>query len=72
MVPSWIRSSATPVHFDFLASVTPEQVRALTLHPCCDVLPIVGAISKRIQSAKEGRARREVERTMRAAGIRRN
>jgi hypothetical protein len=70
-VPPWIRPSAPPVHFDFLAAVTPEEVRSSTVHPCCDVLPLVGAVSRRMQSARQGRAKREVERAMRAAGIRR-
>ena len=71
IVPPWIQPPAPPVHFDFLAAVTPAEVRSSTLHPCCDVLPLVGAVSRRVQSVKEGRAKREVERAMRAAGIRR-
>jgi hypothetical protein len=71
LAPLWVRPSMPPTHFELLSAVTPEEVRASTLHPCCDVLPIVGAISKRITSAKQARAKREVERTMRAAGIRR-
>jgi hypothetical protein len=71
VVPPWIRPSAPPVHFDFLASVTPEEVRSSTVHPCCDVLPLAGIVSRQLQRAKERRATREVERAMRAAGIRR-
>jgi hypothetical protein len=74
IVPPWIQPSAPPVQFDFLAAVTPEEVRSSTLHPCCDVLPLVGAISgivsQRVQAGKQRRAKREVERAMRAAGIR--
>jgi hypothetical protein len=75
LIPPWIRPSAPPMHFDFLTSVTPDEVRSSTLHPCCDVLPLVsavgGIVSKRVQAAKQERAKREVERAMRAAGIRR-
>ena len=75
IVPPWIRPPVAAVHFDFLATVTPEEVRPSTVHPCCDVLPLVGAISgivnQRVGAAKQGRAKREVERAMRAAGIRR-
>lgn len=71
LMPLWIRPSGPPAHVDFLAAVAPEEVRGSTLHPCCDVLPIVEAIGKRLQAGKRGRAQREVARTMRAAGIRR-
>jgi len=63
------------MHFDFLASVTPQEVRSSTLHPCCDVLQLVsavsGIVSKGVRAVKQRRAKREVERVMRAAGIRR-
>ena len=39
------------------------------MHPCCDVLPVLGVIKKGLRSAKDARAKREVERTIRAAGI---
>ena len=71
IVPPWIRPPAPPVHFDFLASVTPEEVRSSTVHPCCDVLPLAGVVSRQLQGAKQRRATREVQRAMRAAGIRR-
>ena len=73
--PPWVRPSTTSYHYEFLSAVTPEEVRSATLHPCCDVLPVVGAVrdfvGKRIRSVKERRAKREVEEAMRAAGIRR-
>jgi hypothetical protein len=73
LIPPGIRPSTPPMHFDFLSSVTPEEVRSSSLHPCCDVLPLVSAVSgmvgRRVQAAKQGRAKREVERAMRSAGI---
>ena len=73
-VPPWVRPLAPPAQFEFLGSVTPEEFRASTLYPCCDVLPVIGAVGKAIggavRSAKERRAKREVEEAMRAAGIR--
>ena len=69
VAPSWIQPSTSPYHVDFLASVTPAEVRASTMHPCCDVLPVLGVIKKGLRSAKDARAKREVERTIRAAGI---
>ena len=72
--PLWVRSTASPLHIDFLQAVTPEEVRSSTVHPCCDVMPVAktvtGFIGNRIQSWKQGRAQREVEKTLRAAGIR--
>ena len=74
-VPLFVRPSAPPLQFEFLQSVTPEEVRASTVHPCCDVMPVVTAVGSAIRSGmrslKEKRARQEVEQAMRAAGIRR-
>lgn len=74
-IPLWARPSLPPVHLDFLASVTPPEVRASTLYPCCDVLPAVMAVTdvvgKGIKALKQRSARREVENAMRAAGIKR-
>jgi hypothetical protein len=73
--PPWVRPSTTTYQYDFLSAVTPEQGRSSTLHPCCDILPALGAVrdfvGKRIRSVKERRAKREVDEAMRAAGIRR-
>jgi hypothetical protein len=75
VTPPWVRPSAPTVHFDFVSSVTPEEVRSSTIHPCCNVMPVVDAVSgligKGIRAAKERRAKGEVERAMRAAGIKR-
>ena len=71
----WIRASAPRTHIDFLESVTPEEVRASTVYPCCNVVPVVeavaGLVKGRIRTVKESRARKEVAEAMRAAGIRR-
>jgi hypothetical protein len=74
-VPLFAQPSAPPVHFEFLQSTTPEEVRASTVHPCCDVMPAVSAVGsfvkERVRSARERRAKGEVEQAMRAAGIKR-
>ena len=75
VTPPWVRQSAPVAHFEFLSSVTPQEVRSSTVHPCCNVMPIVdtlgGLVGKGIRAVKDKRAKREVERAMRAAGIRR-
>ncbi len=72
--PPWVRPTMPVGHFDFLASVTPAEVRSATLHPCCPATPVIGAVSrlvgKGVRALKERRARREVEAAMKAAGIR--
>lgn len=72
--PLWVQPSAPPAHFEFLQSTTPEEFRAATVHPCCDVIPAITTasrfIGKQVRSIKERRAKREVERAMQAAGIR--
>jgi hypothetical protein len=74
-VPLWVRPSTPPVHFRFLESTTPEEVRASAAQTCCNITPAVGAVTgfvkKQIRAARERSARREVEEAMRAAGIRR-
>ena len=74
LVPLWVQPSMPAFHMDFLQTVTPEQVRAPAIYPCCDVMPLVSAVSdfvgKRIQAIKQNRAKREVENAMKAAGIR--
>lgn len=75
VTPPWVRPSTPPLHYDFLSSVTPQEVRSSTVHPCCDVMPVLEAVSgligKGVRAAQQRRAKREVERAMRAAGIRR-
>ena len=73
MTPPWMRPLAPPTHFQFLESVVPDEVRGATLHPCCNVSPVIGAVSgairNTIRSVKENRAKREVQEAMKAAGI---
>jgi hypothetical protein len=75
MIPVWVQTSTPALQFEFLQTVTPPETRASTIHPCCDVLPAVSAVTryigKRVEAVKQGRAKREVEAAMRAAGIRR-
>jgi hypothetical protein len=72
-VPPWVRPLAPPAHFEFLQSVTPVEFRGATLHPCCNVSPVISAVSSfvgdQIRSVKQRRAQREVERAMRDAGL---
>jgi len=73
--PPWVRPLAPTAHFEFLSAVTPEESRSPTVHPCCNVTPVVGVIAglvkDGVRAAKERSARREVERAMREAGIKR-
>lgn len=73
--PVWVQPSTPPLQFQFLQSVTPDEVRSPSVHPCCDVMPAVTAarslVTKGVRAVKQARARREVEQAMRAAGIRR-
>ena len=72
-VEGWVRSKAPQSHVDFLQTVTPEHFRASTMYPCCDVMPVLESvtnfISDGIRAVKQARAKREVERAMKAAGI---
>ena len=69
----WIRGAAPQSHIDFLQKVTPEEFRASTVYPCCNVIPAIEAIGSfiggRVRAIKEARAKREVAEAMRAAGI---
>lgn len=73
--PPWVRPLAPAGHFEFLSMVTPEGSRSATVYPCCNVTPLVGVVAhvvKRVvRAGKERSARREVERVMREAGIKR-
>ena len=72
-VEGWVRSKAPQSHVDFLQSVTPEAFRASTMYPCCDVMPVLEAVTNLvgdgIRAVKQARAKREVEQAMKAAGI---
>ena len=76
IVPPWVRPQRPAYHDEFLSLVTPEEVRGATLHPCCNVTPAIEKVSQLIasgvRSVKKARARREVERVMRDAGIRKD
>ena len=69
----WIRAAMPQSHVDFLQTTTPEAFRASTMYPCCDVMPAIEAaanlVRDGIRSLKQARAKREVERAMRDAGI---
>ena len=75
MTPPWMRTPAPPVHFEFLEQVVPEEFRAATLYPCCNITSAItsaaGFVKDGVRKIKEGRAKREVEEAMRAAGIKR-
>jgi hypothetical protein len=76
VVPPWVRPQRPTYHYEFLSLVTPEEVRGPTLHPCCNVTPLIEKvgqlISGGVRSVKKARARREVEKVMRDAGIKKD
>ena len=66
-VPSYIRPSYPLYHNEFLLQMTPQAFRASTMYPnafAIDVVPIIQALSKRIEASnrrrKEEAARKEV------------
>ena len=72
-IKGWIRPLAPQSHVDFLQKVTPEEFRASTMYPCCDVMPAIEAatnlVRDGIRAVKQARAKAEVEQAMRDAGI---
>ena len=68
MVPAYVRPTRDLYQHEFLGAVTPELFRSTAQHPCCNVLPLVGAVSKQIRGAyrkySESRARREVRKAI--------
>ena len=76
IVPPWVRPHRPTYHYEFLSLVTPEEVRGPTLHPCCNVTPIIEKVGELItdgvRSVKKARAKREVEKVMRDAGIKKD
>lgn len=57
-------------HYEYLNSVTPEEFRGATLHPCCiPVLSIIESISNRLEASRrarrEARAKQIVEQALR-------
>jgi len=76
IVPPWVRPHRPTYQYEFLSMVTPEEVRGPTLHPCCNVTPLLGKVGElvtnAVRSVKKARAKREVERVMREAGIKKD
>lgn len=76
IVPPWVRPHRPTYQYEFLSAVTPEEVRGPTLHPCCNVTPVIEKVGELIVSGvrtiKKARAKREVERVMRNAGIKKD
>jgi hypothetical protein len=76
IVPPWVRPHRPAYQYEFLSMVTPEAVRGPTLHPCCNVTPLLGKVGElvtnAVRSVKKARAKRELERVMREAGIKKN
>jgi hypothetical protein len=68
LTPEYVRPSRGLVHHEFLNQVTPDLFRGVALHPCCDVLPLLGlvkdGIGKMKRSIDEGRARKEVRESL--------
>jgi hypothetical protein len=57
-------------HYEYLATVTPEEFRGAVLHPCCiPVLTIVESIGQRLAASRrargEARAKQVVEQALR-------
>lgn len=76
IVPPWVRPHRPTYQYEFLSMVTPEEVRGPTLHPCCNVTPLIEKVGQLVGSGvravKKARAKREVERVMREAGIKKD
>lgn len=68
LTPSYVRPSRGLVHHEFLEQVTPDLFRGTAMHPCCDVLPLLGLAKKGItrlkRSIDEERARKEVRESL--------
>ena len=74
-VAPWVQPLIPLSQVEFLNAVTPQEVRASTAYPCCNMTPVISAvksfIDSRVRASREKSAKREVEEAMRAAGIRR-
>jgi hypothetical protein len=76
-LPPWTAGDVSPWpkgisrnHYEFLESVTPEEFRGATLHPCCfELISITRGVYRWIEASKrtrdEARARRVVEQALR-------
>ena len=70
LVPVYVRPTRNLYQHEFLDAVTPEMFRSTAKHPCCDVVPLLGAAAKKISGAyrksSESKARREVREAIKA------
>jgi hypothetical protein len=68
MVPTFVRPTRNLYQHELLESVTPEIFRSTALHPCCDVVPLIGYVSEQIRGAYRkysvSKARREVRKAI--------
>jgi hypothetical protein len=51
-------------HHEFLEQVTPDLFRATAMYPCCDVLPAINFLRKKVKSDGQAKARREVQKAL--------
>ena len=66
-VPAYVRPTRGLYHHEFLEQVTPEIFRAVALHPCCPVLPLLNKLRKKGPDKQaESEARLEVKRALKA------
>jgi hypothetical protein len=61
----WVSAHIRPIrgltHHEFVEQVTPDLFRSTVMYPCCDVLPAINFLRKRLKSADgRAKARREV------------
>ena len=70
LVPVYVRPTRNLYQHEFLDAVTPEMFRSTAKHPCCDIVPLLGAAAKKISGAyrksSESKARREVREAIKA------
>lgn len=69
-VPPYVRPSFPIYHYEFLAQVTPEALRASTLYPGADMMPLFKSLAKSIDQERKRRqeraAKEEVRRSLEA------
>lgn len=70
VTPLYVRPKMPITHYEFLASVTPEELRAATLYPCCiNLVPMFEFLYDQATAAgrsyRELRAKRTVEKALR-------
>jgi hypothetical protein len=68
MVPTFVRPTRNLYQHELLESVTPDIFRGTAMHPCCDVVPLMGYVGKQIRGAYRkysvSKARREVRKAI--------